>query len=434
MIDILFKVYRASAVKGTMVMAEVDLFETVKRHVCACAIDLRLSSNIEAVLKTPLQELHVSIPIRMDDGSIKAFQGYRVQYNNARGPTKGGIRFHPHMTIDGIRALAALMTWKCALYCLPLGGAKGGVICNPKDLSKGELERLSRAYVQKIARFIGPDRDIPAPDMYTDSQTMAWMLDEFLKIEGKTIFGAFTGKPLSLGGSEGRHDATARGGWYILEEAAKDFGLALNQATVAIQGFGKVGEPAASLAGPLCGCRVIAVSDSNGGVLNPDGLDIERLKEHKERTGSIRDSKLGEDISNKQLFELDVDILIPAALEHVITRDNMDEIRAKIIAEFANGPITAEADDHLHERGIIIIPDFLCNAGGVIVSYYEMVQNLNMDHWDKEVVYTRMKKAMTETYRAVHEMSVQNEISLRRAAYSLAVEHVVEAMKIRGWV
>lgn len=415
-------------------MADVDLFETIKKHVCACALDLKLSSDVEAFLKTPMQEHHVSIPVRMDDGTIKVFQGYRVQYNDARGPTKGGIRYHPEVTIDEIRALAALMTWKCALYHLPLGGAKGGVICNPKELSARELERLSRAYVQAIARFIGPDRDIAAPDMGTNAQTMAWMMDEYSKITGKSTFGVFTGKPVSVGGSEGREDSTARGGWYIIEEAAKDLGIELRNATVAIQGFGNVGENAAMLAKPLCGCRVIAVSDSSGGVMNRDGLDIQKLKDHKKKTGSIRNSGLGEDITNKQLLGLDVDILIPAALENAITRDNMDTIRARIIAEFGNGPVTAEANDHLHTRGIPIIPDFLCNAGGVIVSYFEMVQNFNMDHWDRNVVETRLQKTMTETYREVQETSAQNKISLRRAAHSLAVDHVVEAMTVRGWV
>jgi len=415
-------------------MTDINLFETVQKHVCTCAFDLKLSSNIEMLLKMPLQEHHVSIPLRMDDGSVKAFQGYRVQYNDARGPTKGGIRFHPDVTIDQIRALAALMTWKCALFRLPLGGAKGGVICNPKELSAGELERLSRAYVKAMAHFIGPDRDIGAPDVGTNSQTMAWMMDEYSKIVGKTTFGIFTGKPVSIGGSEQRDDATARGGWYILEEAAKDLTLDLEKATVAIQGFGNVGENAALLAHPLCGCRVVAVSDSSGGVMNRDGLDIRKLKDHKRKTGSIRNSGLGEEITNKQLLGLDVDILIPAALENAITRVNMGDVRAKIIAEFANGPTTAEADDPMYARGITIIPDILCNAGGVIVSYLEMVQNLNMDHWEKEVIDTRLKKTITETYRAVNGLSRENKISLRRASYSLAVLHVVEAMKVRGWL
>jgi glutamate dehydrogenase (NAD(P)+) len=402
--------------------------------VCACALDLKLSSDIEALLKMPMQELHVSIPVRMDDGTLRVFPGYRIQYNDARGPTKGGIRYHPDVTVEEVRALAALMTWKCALYRLPLGGAKGGVICNPKELSVRELERLSRSFVQKIAHFIGPDRDIPAPDVGTNARTMSWMMDEYSKIVGKTSFGVITGKPLSLGGSEGREDATARGGWYVIGEAAKDLGITLKGATVAIQGFGNVGENAAFLAHPLCECRVIAVSDSGGGVVNREGLDIPKLREHKKKTGSIKNSGLGDDITNKQLLGLDVDILIPAALENAISMDNADSIKARIIAEFGNGPITAEADTHLYAKGVRIIPDVLCNAGGVIVSYFEMVQNLNMDHWEQDAVHSRLKMYMTETYRTVYNMATSNNISLRRAAYSRAMEHMVEAMKMRGWI
>lgn len=415
-------------------MTEVNLFETVKQHVCACALDLKLSSDIEALLKMPMQELHVSIPIRMDDGTLRVFPGCRIQYNDARGPTKGGIRYHPNVTVEEVRALAALMTWKCALYRLPLGGAKGGVICNPKELSTGELERLSRSFVQKIAHFIGPDRDISAPDVGTNAQTMSWMMDEYSKVVGKTSFGVITGKPISIGGSEGREDATARGGWYVIGEAAKDLGITLKGATAAIQGFGNVGENAALLAHPLCECRVIAVSDSRGGVVNRDGLDLPKLREHKKKMGSIKNSGLGVDITNKQLLGLDVDILIPAALENAITMDNADSIKARIIAEFGNGPITAEADTHLNIKGVPIIPDVLCNAGGVIVSYFEMVQNLNMDHWELAEVESRLKKHMTETYRMVSDMATGNKISLRRAAYSRAMEHVVEAMKMRGWI
>ncbi|HUW85468.1 MAG TPA: Glu/Leu/Phe/Val dehydrogenase [Methanoregula sp.] len=415
-------------------MTEVNLFETVKQHVCACALDLKLSSDIEALLKMPMQELHVSIPIRMDDGTLRVFPGCRIQYNDARGPTKGGIRYHPDVTVEEVRALAALMTWKCALYRLPLGGAKGGVICNPKELSTGELERLSRSFVQKIAHFIGPDRDISAPDVGTNAQTMSWMMDEYSKVVGKTSFGVITGKPISIGGSEGREDATARGGWYVIGEAAKDLGITLKGATAAIQGFGNVGENAALLAHPLCECRVIAVSDSRGGVVNRDGLDLPKLREHKKKMGSIKNSGLGVDITNKQLLGLDVDILIPAALENAITMDNADSIKARIIAEFGNGPITAEADTHLNIKGVPIIPDVLCNAGGVIVSYFEMVQNLNMDHWELAEVESRLKKHMTETYRMVSDMATGNKISLRRAAYSRAMEHVVEAMKMRGWI
>ncbi len=415
-------------------MTDINLFESVKKHVCSCAIDLKLAANIEAILKMPMQELHVSVPVRMDDGTVRTFRGYRIQYNHACGPTKGGIRFHPDVTVEEIRALAALMTWKCALYRLPLGGAKGGVICNPKDLSAGELERLSRSYIMKIARFIGPDLDIPAPDVGTNARVMSWMMDGYVNVVGKSSFDIITGKPLSIGGSEGRDDATARGGWFIIREAAKDLGINLKDATVAVQGFGNVGEHAALLAGPLCGCRVIAVSDSKGGVLNREGLDLEKLKDHKTRTGSIINSGLGTDISNKQLLELDVDILIPAALENAITMQNADGIRARLITEFGNGPVSAEADDHLYAKGIPIIPDILCNAGGVVVSYFEIVQNRNLDRWEKDMVRSRLMMTMTDTYHRVAEMASKNKISLRRAAYSIGVEQVVEAMKARGWV
>jgi glutamate dehydrogenase (NAD(P)+) len=415
-------------------MTDVNLFENVKQHVCACALDLKISSDIEGLLKMPMKEFHVSIPVRMDDGTLRVFPGFRVQYNDARGPTKGGIRYHKDVTVEQIRALAALMTWKCALNHLPLGGAKGGIVCNPKELSERELELLSRSFIQKIAQFIGPDRDICAPDVGTNARIMSWMMDEYSKIVSKTSFGVISGKPLSIGGSEGREDATARGGWYIIAEIAKDLGIPLRNATVAIQGFGNVGKNAALLAQSLGECRVIAVSDSGGGVVNRDGLDIRKLSEHKNKTGSVKNSGLGLDITNKQLLELDVDILIPAALENAISMENADSIKAKVIAEFGNGPITAEADKHLNAKGVPIIPDVLCNAGGVIVSYFEMVQNLNMDHWEQDIVHSRLKVHMTETYSTVNTMAKNNNISLRRAAYSLAMEHVVEAMKMRGWV
>ena len=415
-------------------MDDINFFETVKQQVCTCSLDLQIAPEVEAILKMPMQELHVSVPVRMDNGTVRVFRGYRVQYNNARGPTKGGIRFHPDVQIDNVRALAALMTWKCALYRLPLGGAKGGVACNIRELSPHELERLSRSYIKEIAHFIGPDRDIPAPDVGTNEQVMAWMLDEYAKITGTTVFSMISGKPLSTGGSEGREDATARGGWYVIREAAKDHGIRLENATVAIQGFGNVGMNAALLAGPLCGCRVIAVSDSRGGVLNRDGLDIGRLREHKKRTGSVAGSDLGSAISTSELLALDADILIPAALENAITVQNAGDVRARMIAEFANGPITDEAENHLAGRGIPILPDILCNAGGVIVSHFEMVQNRTMDRWDAGMVHTRLEAAMTTTYRMVAAFAQEHNLTLRRAAYSSAVGHVVGAMRARGWV
>ncbi|HDS63218.1 MAG TPA: Glu/Leu/Phe/Val dehydrogenase [Methanofollis liminatans] len=415
-------------------MTETDLFETIRAHVCQCAYDLDLAPDVEAILKMPMREYHFSIPVRMDDGRIRAFQAFRVQYNDARGPTKGGIRFHPAETIETIRGLAAIMTWKCALFGLPLGGAKGGVVCNPKEMSAGEVERLSRAYVQALYRHLGPERDIPAPDVYTTPEIMAWMMDEYSKIAGHTTFGAITGKPIAVGGSEGRLEATARGGWYVIAEAARDAGIDLKGATVAVQGFGNVGANAALLARTLAGARVVAVSDSRGGVLDRNGLDLPRLLAHKERTGSVVGFAGAETISNEALLELDVDILVPAALENAIDADNAGRVRAKVVAEFANGPVSNEADAILREKGVVLIPDLLCNGGGVVVSYFEMVQNLNMDHWDAAAVDARLQRMMTSTYRAVSETAGRRGFSLRQAAYTIAVRNVVEAMKARGWV
>lgn len=415
-------------------MTGQNLFEMVKQHICSCSLDLQMDPNVEAVLKMPMRELHVSIPVRMDDGTIRAFQGFRVQYNDALGPTKGGIRYHPGETIDTIRGLAALMTWKCALHDLPLGGAKGGIVCNPKELSQGELERLSRSYIQMIYYIIGPDRDIPAPDMYTTSAIMAWMMDEYSKIAGKTSFGVITGKPVGLGGSEGRIDATARGGWFVIREAAGDANLELAGASVAIQGFGNVGSFAATLGRDLFGARIVAVSDSRGGVFDPGGLDIGALILHKNKTGSVTDFQDARNISNEEILQLGVDILIPAALENVITGENAENVKAKIVAEFANGPLTAEADEILYRRGILVLPDLLANGGGVIVSYFEMVQNSQMDHWGEEKIHRRLDKKMADAYRSVRDLAGRNNVPLRKAAYTIAVGRVVRAMRLRGWM
>jgi glutamate dehydrogenase (NAD(P)+) len=415
-------------------MTGQNLFEIVKQHICSCSLDLQMDPNVEAILKMPMRELHVSIPVRMDDGTIRAFQGFRVQYNDALGPTKGGIRYHPGETIDTIRGLAALMTWKCALHELPLGGAKGGIVCNPKELSFSELERLSRSYIQMIYYIIGPDRDIPAPDVYTTPEIMAWMMDEYSKIAGKTSFGVITGKPVGLGGSEGRVDATARGGWFIIREAARDANLELAGATVAIQGFGKVGSFAALLGRDIFGARIIAVSDSTGGVCDPQGLDIGALILHKRKTGSVKGFPGAKEISNQEILELGVDILVPAALENVITDENAGRVKAAIVAEFANGPLTAEADEILHKRGILVLPDLLANGGGVIVSYFEMVQNSQMDHWDEEKIYRRLEKKMSDAYRSVRDLANRNNVPLRKAAYTIALERVVRAMRLRGWM
>jgi glutamate dehydrogenase (NAD(P)+) len=416
-------------------MAEkLNPFQIAQKQLDRCAKILNLDPGVHQILRVPVREIHVSLPVRMDDGVIKVFEGFRVQYNDARGPTKGGIRFHPDETIDTVRALAAWMTWKCAMVDIPLGGGKGGVICNPKKMSKGELERLSRAYIDQVWQFIGPEKDIPAPDVYTDSQTMAWMMDEFSKLNGKNQFGVITGKPICLGGSLGRGDATARGAMYCVREAAKALKIDLSKATFAIQGYGNAGYYAAALAKSLFGSKVVAVSDTKGGIYNKDGLDAEAVAAHKAKTGSVAKFPGTKAISNEDLLELDVDVLCPSAIENVITEKNASKIKGKIVAELANGPTTPEADDILYKNGIHVIPDFLCNAGGVTVSYFEMVQNFYMYCWEEKEVHERLDQKMTTAYQSVLATSKKFKINMREAAYVVAVNRVVEAMKLRGWV
>lgn len=415
-------------------MAQLNPFAMAQEQLDKCARIMNLDPAAHQMLRVPARELHVAIPVRMDDGSLKVFQGFRVQYNDAKGPTKGGIRFHPEESIDTVRALAAWMTWKCAVMDLPLGGAKGGVICNPKEMSQGELERLSRGYIQAIYQFIGPDKDVPAPDVYTNPQVMAWMMDEYSKIAGKNQFGVITGKPLPLGGSKGRDKATAYGGMIAIREAEKVLGIDLSRATVAIQGYGNAGYYAASLLRARFGSTIVAVSDSKGGIFRPSGLNPEEVLEHKQATSSVVDFPGTQRISNEDLLELEVDILIPAALEGVITASNAPRIKAKIVAELANGPTTPEADDILYRKGIHVIPDFLCNAGGVTVSYFEMVQNFYMYYWEEEEVLERLDKKMTTAYHTVLETSKKYSVDMRQAAYITAVSRVVEAMKLRGWI
>ncbi|MFC1989620.1 Glu/Leu/Phe/Val dehydrogenase [Chloroflexota bacterium] len=415
-------------------MLNINPFEIVKRQIDNCAEILNLDPDVTAVLKTPMRELHVSLPVRMDGGSLKVFQGFRVQYNDARGITKGGIRFHPDETVDTVRALSAWMTWKCALLDLPLGGAKGGVICNPKEMSVGELERLSRAYVRAVFQFIGPERDVPAPDVYTTPQIMAWMMDEYSAIAGKPQFGVITGKPVAIGGSKGRGDATALGGMYAIREAANSIGIDLSKATVAVQGYGNAGYHAARLCSDLFGAKIVALCDSNGAICCKAGIDPQAAYECKVATTSVCNVPGMEPISNEELLELDVDILIPSAIENVITEKNAPNIKAKIVAELANGPTTPEADDILYSNGVHVIPDFLCNAGGVTVSYFEMVQNFYMYSWEEKEVRERLDNRMTAAYHSVLNTSQEYKINMRQAAYVRAVERVVEAMKLRGWV
>ncbi|MGB2982615.1 MAG: Glu/Leu/Phe/Val dehydrogenase [Candidatus Bipolaricaulia bacterium] len=409
-------------------------FEISQRQLDKAAKALDLDPQVHAFLRTPMRTLEVSIPVRMDDGTVRTFKGFRVQYNDALGPTKGGLRFHPDETIDTVKALAAWMTWKAAIAGLPYGGGKGGVICDPRELSTGELERLSRGYVRALGRFIGPERDIPAPDVYTNPQIMAWMMDEYSQIVGYNAPGVITGKPISLGGSLGRTDATARGAVYCIIEAAKALGIDLKGATVAIQGYGNAGFFSATLMEELAGSRVVAVTDSRGGVYNADGIDPNAVKQHKEKTGTVAGFEGGTSITNAEILELDVDVLIPAALENVITDENAGRIKARIIAEAANGPTTPEADEVLHAAGKYVIPDFLCNAGGVTVSYFEWVQNIGGFYWKIEEVHRRLKEKIETAFEETHTMAMAQKVDNRTAAYMVAVSRVAEAMRLRGWV
>ncbi len=409
-------------------------FEIAQRQLDEAAVLLELDPALHEFLRWPMRELHVTLPVKMDDGTSKIFHGFRVQYNDARGPTKGGIRFHPAETIDTVRALAAWMTWKTAVVDIPLGGAKGGVICNPKEMSPGELERLSRAYIRQVGRILGLEKDVPAPDVYTTPQIMAWMADEYSFLKGYNEFGMITGKPLALGGSAGRGDATARGGIFCVREAAKLLGVNLKGATAAIQGYGNAGSFAHKLGAELLGLKTVAVSDSRGGIYNEAGLDYEAVLEHKQVTGSVVGFPKAQIISNEELLELDVTVLFPSALEGVITQYNAGRIQARISAELANGPTTPEADEILHRNGVYVIPDFLCNAGGVTVSYFEMVQNAYDYYWDEDLVHERLDKKMTSAFHAVHAAADQHGVHNRLAAYLVAVSRVAEAVQLRGWV
>lgn len=394
---------------------------------------LQLDPDMHAFLREPMREFHFTIPVHMDDGRTQTFKGFRVQYNDARGPAKGGIRFHPDETIDTVRALAAWMTWKTAVSDIPLGGGKGGVICNPRELSQGELERLSRGYMRNIARHIGITQDVPAPDVNTNPQIMAWMLDEYETLMGWHEPGVITGKPLPLGGSQGRTPATALGGLFTIREAAKVKGMTLDETTCAIQGYGNVGGNAHQLAAKF-GLKVVAVSDEFGAIYNPHGLDARVVADHVRRTGKVINCPETEQISNSELLELPVEILIPAAIENQLTGQNADRVKAKIVAELANGPTTPEADNILNDKGVYIIPDFLCNAGGVIVSYFEMVQNGYQFYWDEAMVTERLDRKITTAFQAVHAMSQSKKVDTRVAAYLVAVDRVAEAVRLRGWV
>jgi glutamate dehydrogenase (NAD(P)+) len=409
-------------------------FAIAQAQLDAAAAVLQLDPDMHAFLREPMREFHFSIPVRMDDGRTQTFHAFRVQYNDARGPAKGGIRFHPDETIDTVRALAAWMTWKTAVADIPLGGGKGGVICNPREMSQAELERLSRGYMRTIARFVGLTQDVPAPDVYTNPQIMAWMLDEYEQINGRHEPGVITGKPLALGGSAGRTPATAMGGIFTIREAAKVRGLTLQGATCAVQGYGNVGSFAHRLAHEVLGMRVVAVSDEFGGIYNEHGLEPDVVSAHLRRTGKVIDCPETEPVSNRELLEMKVDVLIPAAIENQITGENADRIQAGIIAELANGPTTPDADKILADKGVYIIPDFLCNAGGVTVSYFEMVQNSYQYYWDEALVHQRLDQKITTAFYGVHEMAQSKQVDTRVAAYLVAVNRVAEAVRLRGWV
>ena len=418
-------------------MSELNPFKIAQAQLDDAAKIMGLEPAVHELLRWPLREFHVTLPVRMDDGSVKVFHGFRVQYNDSRGPTKGGLRFHPDETIDTVRALAAWMTWKTAVVDIPLGGGKGGIICNPKEMSLGELERLSRAYIRAIGHYISEETDVPAPDVYTTPQIMAWMMDEYSVMRGYNVPGVITGKPLPLGGSAGRGDATARGGMYTIREAAKILGIDLSKATVAIQGYGNAGQFAHKLVVELFGSKVVAVSDSKGGIYDDHGLDFDKVMEWKQQEGTVVTYQCCEEtkkVSNDELLELDVDILVPAALENQIGAWNAGKIKSKIVAELANGPTTPEADEILYKNGVYVIPDFLCNAGGVTVSYFEQVQNAYDFYWEEDEVHEKLDKKMTSAFHAVHKAAEKYGVHNRMGAYIVSVARVAEAMMLRGWV
>lgn len=408
---------------------------------------LNLDNNVLEILKSPKRVIEVSIPVKMDSGEMKVFKGYRVQYNDALGPFKGGIRFHPKVNLPEVKALSAWMTWKCAVVGLPFGGGKGGVIVDPSKLSNNEIEKLSRGYIQAVRDFIGPEKDIPAPDVYTNPQIMAWMMDEFSKIKGYNVPGVITGKPLEVGGARGRKFSTSQGGVYAMEKAIEKMKLDPKSITIAIQGFGNAGSFMAEILYAL-GYNVVAVSDSKGGIISSEksesknekvkhnsgkfgALDIMKIIKFKKDTRSVVGFPGTRTITNDQLLKLDVDVLIPAALENVITEKNVSQVKARLIIELANGPITPEADIKLEKKGVVVIPDILANSGGVIVSYFEWVQNLQNYYWDEKENIGKLKKIIENSFNEVWDKKEDLGISTRLAAYAVAVERVAKAEKLR---
>ena len=411
--------------------APVNPWAVAQQQFDLAAERLGLDEGMRAVLREPRRELTVHFPVHMDDGSVRVFTGYRVQHNLGRGPAKGGIRYHQDVSRDEVKALAMWMTWKCAVVGIPYGGGKGGVIVDPKKLSIREIESLTRRYFTEIEILVGPEKDIPAPDVNTNAQIMAWMMDTYSMHAGYTVPGVVTGKPISLGGSEGRHEATARGTVFCIIEAARHLGIELKKSRVAVQGFGNAGSIAATLIAAE-GSTVVAVSDSTGGIHNGAGLDIGRVIAWKKEHGTVQGFPGAIDVSSSDVLTVDCEILIPAALENQITADNADDIKARLIAEAANGPTTPEADRILWKKSKFMIPDILCNAGGVTVSYFEWVQDLNRDHWSEQVVNEKLKEIMIKAFTSVLAIARREQCDMRTAAYLLAVERVADAMQMRG--
>jgi glutamate dehydrogenase (NAD(P)+) len=413
------------------VAAAINPWLVAQQQFDLAAERLNLDPGLRRVLREPRRELTVHFPVKMDDGSVQVFTGYRVQHNLGRGPAKGGIRYHQDVSLEEVKALAMWMTWKCAVVGIPYGGGKGGVIVDPKKLSQKELEALTRRFFTEIEVLIGPERDIPAPDVNTNAQIMAWMMDTYSMHQGYTVPGVVTGKPISLGGSEGRNEATARGTVFCIIEAVRHLGMELPKTRVAIQGFGNAGSIAATLIDAE-GASVVAVSDSTGGIHNPDGFDIKRVINWKKEHGTVQGFPGATDITNAAILEVDCDILIPAALENQITERNAGNIKARLIAEAANGPTTPEADHILFKNSKFMIPDILCNAGGVTVSYFEWVQDLNRDHWSERVVNEKLKEIMVRSFSETLAIARREQINMRTAAYLLAVQRVADATAMRG--
>jgi len=413
-------------------VGKVNPFETAQHEIDEAAKVLAIDGGVHEFIRWPQRELHVSFPVQMDDGSWRLFKGYRVQHSFARGPAKGGIRYHPDVDIDEVRALATWMTMKCAVVGIPYGGAKGGVIVDVKKHSAKEVERITRRFTAEIAPIIGPEKDIPAPDVYTNAQTMAWIMDTYSALKGYTVTGVVTGKPISLGGSLGRDKATARGGMFVVREAAKAIGLNLKGAKVAIQGFGNAGSVAAQLFAEM-GAVVVAVDDSQGGAWNEHGLDVQALMAHKAKARTVKGFPGSKDIKRDELFALPVDILVPAALENQVTKENAGLIKAKIVLELANGPTTPDADRILHQNKVMILPDILANAGGVTVSYFEWVQDLGSYFWTEDEVNRRLETIMVRAFNDVHSEATARGVNHRKAAYLVAVKRVADAVTMRGF-